>query len=228
MVNCNFVCTSPDRPNIYYEVRPRTDIETDMEPFVRLLREQQNKAPRVIVYCQHLNMCANLYAHFLFELGDHSYYPLGTCKISDNRLFGMFHSRTSEHNKGIILTSMSQSDGIVRMVFATIALGMGVHFMDVDTIVHYGAPSSIDDYFQGSGRAGRSGNSARSILFWKPADCPVRQQIITTHDHEISAVRRYVENKDICRRKWLLDYFDSTVAHSHTDPKSCCDICSNT
>ena len=82
-------------------------------------------------------MCADLYAHFLFELGDHSYHPPGTCKISNNCLFGIYHSRTNEHNKDVILTSLTECDGIVRVVFATIALGMGVHLIDFDTTVHY-------------------------------------------------------------------------------------------
>ena len=48
------------------------------------------------------------------------------------------------------------------MVFATVALGMGINLRDVDTIIHYGGPQSIDDYFQESGRGGRSGQSAVS------------------------------------------------------------------
>ena len=65
----------------------------------------------------------------------------------------------------MILESLTQSDGIVRVVFATVALGMGVNLRDVNTIIHYGGPQSIDDYFQESGRGGRSGQSARSIVF---------------------------------------------------------------
>ena len=52
---------------------------------------------------------------------------------------------------------MTQTHGVVRIVFATIALGMGVNLLDVNTVIHYGAPRSIDDYFQESGRGGRSG-----------------------------------------------------------------------
>ena len=42
-------------------------------------------------------------------------------KISDNRIFGMFHAHTPEYNKEVILKSLSQEDGIVRIVFATVA-----------------------------------------------------------------------------------------------------------
>ena len=194
MVECEFVCTSPDRPNIFYEVHPRVDIDTDMVSVVQSLKDLRSKAPRVVIYCRSLDMCANLYAHFLYELGDESYYPLGADKVSDNRLFGMFHANTPEHNKEVILKSLSQPDGVVRVVFATVALGMGIDLRDVDTIIHYGGMQSIDDYFQESGRGGRSGWSACSIVFWKPVDCPKRKELLSTRDQEVAAVRHYLVN----------------------------------
>ena len=60
----------------------------------------------------------------------------------------MFHSCTTDNNKDLLLKSLTNSDGNVQIEFATYALGMGVHMTDVNTIVHYGAPSSIDDYFR--------------------------------------------------------------------------------
>ena len=45
-------------------------------------------------------------------------------------------------------------EGIVRVVFASVAMGMGIDLKGVDTIIHYGAPSSIEDYFQASGKGG--------------------------------------------------------------------------
>ena len=78
-------------------------------------------------------------------------------------VFGMFHAHTPEY-KEVILTSVSQEDGIVQTVFATITLGMGIDIKATNTIIHYGAPQSIDDYFQDSGREGLSGDPAESIL----------------------------------------------------------------
>ena len=203
MEGCEFVSTSVDRPNIYYEVKCRTDIRSDMEPFVHLLKKLQIDSPRVVIYCQSLNVCSDLYSHFLFELGDQAYYPTCSEKIPENRLIGMYHSRTNEHNKGVVLASLTMPRGTVRIVFATVALGMGVHLSEADTILHYGAPSSIDDYFQGSGRGGRSGKQAKSIIFWTPRDCPLKKEPKTPRDHELAAVRKYLE-LTTCRRKWLL------------------------
>lgn len=98
-------------------------------------------------------------------LGDRSYYPIGAAQVIDNRLFEMYHSSTPQHNKDIMLSSFTKSDGVLRVVFATVALGMGINLRDINCIIHYGAPNSINDYFQESGRGGRSGNSAQSIVY---------------------------------------------------------------
>ncbi len=228
MNECEFIYSSPDRPNIFYQVHPRTNIDNDLKSVVLSLKELKNTTPRVIIYCRSLDMCANLYAHFHFELGDMSYYPPESEKISDNRLFGMFHASTPEHNKDVLLRSLCKSDGVVRVVFATVALGMGIDLKDVNTIIHYGAPQSIEDYFQESGRGGRTGCNARSIVYWKPSDCPLRQELKSTRDKEVAAVRYYLQNDSSCHRQWLLNYFDSTFTSTVQDCKVCCDVCANT
>ena len=76
MGGCEVICVSPNRPNIYYEVRPRTTVEADMKHLVTCLRMRGSKADRVIVYCRTLDMCADLYEHFHNSLGEMSYYPV--------------------------------------------------------------------------------------------------------------------------------------------------------
>ena len=117
-----------------------------MKHLVERLREHGNKAERVIVYCRSLNLCADLYERFHQSLGDASCHPSGATPVSDNHLFGMFHSCTPSHNKDVILESMQKEDGVVRVVFATIVLGMGVNLVGLNTIYHYGVPRSIDDF----------------------------------------------------------------------------------
>ena len=123
-----------DRPNTYYEVFPRSDIDSDIKPLVDELRQNKVHMSRVIIYCRSLNMCSDLYAFFLSTLGEESYYPSDALKISDNRLFGMYHANTPSHNKEVILNSMQKADGVVRVVFATVALGMGVNLVGVNPL----------------------------------------------------------------------------------------------
>lgn len=77
MTNCEYVYTSPERPNIYYEVFNRTEIEIDLKYLVDELRLHKITMPRVVVYCRSLNVCADVYAFFLNDLGVDSYYPPG-------------------------------------------------------------------------------------------------------------------------------------------------------
>ena len=109
------------------------------------------------MYCQSLNMCSDLYAHFLYELGDSSYYPPDVPKLCTNRLFGMYHSGTADHNK-----SMTDAKGIVRVVFATVALGMGVNLAALFTTVHLVAWMTISRSVVGQG--GQENRHFHSIL----------------------------------------------------------------
>lgn len=222
-----FISASPDRSNIYYEVFPRSDIELDLSDLVSELKAKKITTPRVIIYCRSHNMCADLYCLFLKNLGDESYHPPGAEKVSRNRMFGMYHADTPSHNKEVIMQSMQKADGVVGIVFATVALGMGVNFVGLNKIIHYGAPASIEDYFQESGRAGRCGDPAKSTVYWKPSDAPIRQNLLNPQNAELAAVRHYLENDKECRRKQLLHYFDHNIKINIKDPLVCCDVCSS-
>ena len=181
------------------------------------------------MYVTSLNTCADLYAHFHWELGSSSYYPEGAPQVPANRLFGMFHSDTPQHNKDFILRSLKEPGGVVRVVLCTVSLGMGVDLKGVNSIVHYGAPQSLEDYFQESGRGGRQrGDRANSVVYWKPVDCPVRKEPSTQREHEVIEVRNYLESTSECRRVILLAYFDPSLAKRGQDPSRCCDICRKT
>ena len=92
-------------------------------------------------------------------------------------------------------------------------------------VIHYGGPKSLDDYFQESGMGGRSGQQARSVIYWKPIDCPLHKDLSKTQDNEVAAVRHYLENNSVCRRRWLLDYFDPSCTSTVNYPNTCCDVC---
>ena len=195
-----------------------------MHPLLQELRANKIKTQRVIIYCRSLNLCSALYFFFLSNLGVDSYYTLGAEQVSDNRLFDMFHAQTPQHNKDVILTSMQREDGVVRVVFATVALGMGVNFVGLNKMIHYGAPSSIEDYFQECGRAGRTGGQAKSTIYWRPSDAPLRRDMSDARNVEIAAVRHYFENNSECRRYQLLSYFGEKLTNNR-DRLLCFDTC---
>ena len=142
-------------------------METD---FSSTLKEKQIDTPGVIVYYRTLMICADLFSHFSYEMGKSQYYPLSAPELSENRRFGMFHASTPQHSNDVIMGSLQDCHGTVRVVFASVAMGMGIYLHGVNTIIHYGAPNSNEDYFQASGRRGRSGDSAYSIVYWTLKD----------------------------------------------------------
>ena len=111
---------------LYYEVKWCTDIESDFNHLIDSLLTDHNKTKRVLVYCKSLNTVADIFAHFHYTLGKKSFNPPEADPISDNRLFAMYHANTSPHNKDVVQKSLQDPDGVVRIVFATVALGMGV------------------------------------------------------------------------------------------------------
>ena len=187
MDGCKVISVSPNKPNIFYSVCKRSTIEDDFSSILDDLSLNAVRAKHVTVYCRSLNMCSAFYAR---TLGDKSYYPPSAEGKSHSRLFGMYHSKTDGHNKEVIMTSMSEQDGVVRVVLATIALGMGVNSSGLTCTIHYGAPCSLDDYFQESGRAGRGGERSTSTIYWVPLDVPVRQDLSDPRNAEVAVVRK--------------------------------------
>ena len=150
----------PNCSNIMYVERRRTDLETDFSESLSTLKEKHKDSLRVVLYCRTLIICAALCSRFSNEMGKSQYYPPSAPELSENRLFGMFHTSTPQHSKDVIMGSLQDCHGTVSVEFASVAMGMGIDLHGVDTIIHYGAPSSIKDYFQASGRRGQSGDSA--------------------------------------------------------------------
>ena len=129
---------SPNHSNIMYVERRRTDLETDFSESLSTLKEKQKDTLRVVVYCRTLMICADLFSRFSYEMGKSQYYPPSAPELSENRLFGMFHASTPQHSKDVIMGSFQDCHGTVSVVFAGV-----IDLHGVDTIIHYGAPSSI-------------------------------------------------------------------------------------
>ena len=137
---------SPNRSNIMYVERRRTDLETDFSESSSTLKEKQKDTLRVIVYCRTLMISADLFSRFSYEMEISQYYPPSAPELSENGLFGMFHASTPQHSKDVIMGSLQDCHATVRVVFTSVGMGIDLH--GVDIIIHYGAPSSIEDYFQ--------------------------------------------------------------------------------
>lgn len=123
------------------------------------------------------------------------------------------------------MKSLSDHNGKIRVVFATVALGVGVNLADVNTVIHYGVPRSLKDYFEESGCGGRTGEQAFSTIYWCPKDAPQYKNITDHRKQKCVLVR---DNSSVCRRKWLIGYFiEDFSVDSMTTQSMCCDVCTN-
>ena len=157
------------------------------------------------MFCRSISACTKLYKYFLTCLRNDSYEPRGASQSICNRLFAMYHARVDEDDKKTILEAFQPGDSKCRLLFSTIAFGMGVDIPDIRTVIHYGPSSDIESYFQESGRAGRDGKDSRAVMYVYPGS------LLGHVDNNMKAYCTLEEGK--CRWDELLKHFPGRREH---------------
>lgn len=207
MMGANMFKSSFNRPNLYYEIRPK-DKNVNKE-IIKYIKNNAGKSG--IVYCLSRKtvekMAETLQVNGIKALPYHA---------------GL-DSPTRRKNQDMFL--MEEIDIIV----ATIAFGMGIDKPDVRFVIHYDMPKSLEGYYQETGRSGRDDGEGNCITFYNYDDIqklekfmkdkPVAEQEIAKQLlHETVA---YAESS-VCRRKQLLHYFGEIYEN---DNCGSCDNC---
>ena len=191
--NPNIYISSFNRPNLYYEVRPKT--KNINKELIQLVREREGKSG--IIYCM-MRKTTEKIAEMLQANGFNALpYHAG--------LSGAVRRQTQD------LFLRQDIDIIV----ATIAFGMGIDKPDIRFIIHYDMPKSLEAYYQETGRAGRDGGEGDCIAFYNEDDLikfnKMEQNNRGVAEKEISDLIMYetisYAESTICRRKSLLHYF---------------------
>ena len=133
---------NPNRPNIFYEKVFRKGEDIDFyDELLQLIacgfKKSTVEYPLAILYLP-LKWCGFAYKYFESHLAQQQYYPSNAASLPENRLFAQYHAPQTSTMKDQILTELASSTSIVRVIFATIAMGMGVDIPSIRYIIHVG------------------------------------------------------------------------------------------
>ena len=201
--------SSFNRPNLYYEVRPKTkNVDKDIIKFIK-----SNPGKSGIIYCLSRKkveeLAEILQANDISAMAYHA---------------GMEAAARSKTQDAFIMEKID-------VIVATIAFGMGIDKPDVRYVIHYDIPKSLEGYYQETGRAGRDGGEGQCIAFYNSKDVqklekflegkPLAEQDIGRQ--LLAETTAYCESS-VCRRKLLLHYFGENYEEDNCGN---CDNCLN-
>ena len=201
--------SSFNRPNLYYEVRPKTkNVDKDIIKFIK-----SNPGKSGIIYCLSRKkveeLAEILQANDISAMAYHA---------------GMEAAARSKTQDAFIMEKID-------VIVATIAFGMGIDKPDVRYVIHYDIPKSLEGYYQETGRAGRDGGEGQCIAFYNSKDVqklekflegkPLAEQDI---GRQLLAETTAHCESSVCRRKLLLHYFGENYEEDNCGN---CDNCLN-